>query len=280
MKTIQGYLKKTQYLPKLNRYVKYSDEFKEQYNKWVNCITARYDDDFKVCFIAGKAEIEQFYKELKAGKLKYNGQILTDPDPYLIQYSKGFKDGFNELKLQKGENELVKILEARHSKPFPLFRSGILTIKRHYKNGVTELLPPEPLYFEGKREGRMYKARFLFMENYMLFREFTGVEQFEKTEQLTPLEIDYASHKILILYELGILDYLKENYSVLAIDTNTNLSKLLAPLLGEKPGTIRKVLTNLDNPRSTRPVINSASVRKVTAELKILGIEVKKLPDL
>ncbi len=100
-----------------------------------------------------------------------------------------------------------------------------------------------------------------------------------KTEQIKPLDIEKAGHKILILHELGVLDNLRKNYSILNIDTNTNLSKLLAPLLNEKTETIRKALENIHE-RKPKGIINKVSVRKVKAELSKLGIETKTLPDL
>jgi len=281
---IQEYINKNKHLPELNRYVNYSDEFREQYTEFISNIQIEYEDGFKVCFIARKDELEQFTKDFESGKLEYDGQIMKDFDPYLIHYSKGFKDGYNNLKLSKkpNKNELVKILDATHGKEFPLFRNGIITFKSHdNKTGITKLLSPDSVYFEGLREGKMYKARFLFMENYLLFKKFTGVEQFEnnKTEQIEPLELERVSHKVLILHELGILDHLKQTYSVLTIDSDTNLSKLLTPLLGDNIETIRAALKNL-NTRTTKTIINKTSVRKVKAELTKLGIETKTLPDL
>jgi hypothetical protein len=108
-----------------------------------------------------------------------------------------------------------------------------------------------------------------------LFNNIIKVE----TEQIEPLDIQKATHKILILHELGILDHLKKNYSVFTIDTNTNISKLLAPLLNEKPETIRKAIENLHQGKP-KSIINTASVRKVKAELSKLGIETQTLPDL
>lgn len=109
--------------------------------------------------------------------------------------------------------------------------------------------------------------------------ETIDIDQVRGTEQLEPLDITKASHKILVLYELGILDHLRKKYSVLAIDSDTNLGHLLAALLGDNYETVRAALKNL-NPRTTRTIINKTSVRKVKAELIKLGIETKTLPDL
>ena len=100
-----------------------------------------------------------------------------------------------------------------------------------------------------------------------------------EAKQIEPLDIEKASHKILVLHELGVLDHLKKTYPVPFQDTNTSLSKLLAPLLGEKPETIRGALKNL-NQSKPKGIINTASVRKVKAELSKLGIETQTLPDL
>ena len=101
----------------------------------------------------------------------------------------------------------------------------------------------------------------------------------EQTEQTEPLDIQKASHKVLILHELGVLDHLKQKYAVLTIDSDTNMSKLLAPLLNENTETIRAALKNI-NTNTTRTIINKKSVRKVKAELNKLRIETKTLPDL
>lgn len=117
-----------------------------------------------------------------------------------------------------------------------------------------------------------------FIDYVLKYIETLDTDQ-KETEQIEPLDLEKASHKILVFYELGILDHLRKNYSVLAVDTNTNLSKLLAPLLNEKPETIRGALKNL-NQSKPKGIINTASVRKVKAELSKLGIETKTLPDL
>jgi hypothetical protein len=115
-----------------------------------------------------------------------------------------------------------------------------------------------------------------------LLNEVEIIEQTNIVSESRPIEslvIDKANHKILILYELGVLDHLKNKYSTLAIDSNTNLSKLLVPLLNEKFETIRKALENLHQGKR-KSVINKNSVRKVKSELNKLGIDTKTLPDL
>lgn len=110
-----------------------------------------------------------------------------------------------------------------------------------------------------------------------------GAAPVEQAEPLIPLELDKISHKILVLYELGILDQLTDNYP--SLKTQKNLQALLALLLGvdaekeNKTGTIRRTLTYL-HATGEQAVQTGKGIAAVKGQLEKIGIEVKRLKDV
>ncbi|MFC2099094.1 hypothetical protein ACFLSP_05040, partial [Bacteroidota bacterium] len=102
--------------------------------------------------------------------------------------------------------------------------------------------------------------------------------QLPKTVAIDSLELSATSHKFLLLYELGVIDYLKQQYPKLDYDTNTIISKLLGAILEVKSDTLRNCLNEVGTGHKNDP-ITKPGVNKVKSVFSSFGIEVKRLPD-
>ena len=87
-----------------------------------------------------------------------------------------------------------------------------------------------------------------------------------------------TSHKFLVLYELGLIDYLKKQYPVLDYDTNTLISKLFGAILEVKSETLRSCLNHAGTGHKNDPITKSG-VNEVKSLFSLYGLEVKRLPD-
>ncbi|NBB18050.1 hypothetical protein GVN20_01670 [Runella sp. CRIBMP] len=89
----------------------------------------------------------------------------------------------------------------------------------------------------------------------------------------TQLELDSAGHKLVFLKELGVIDHLKNYCKAKKPSLNdTEFSKLLAPIIGINPDTIRKGLSGYGQGTNDDPKTQKA-LQKVKSELIKFGIE-------
>jgi len=91
-----------------------------------------------------------------------------------------------------------------------------------------------------------------------------------------------VGHKIVLLYELGIIEYLKKEYfSLLQSErTDTDFAKLIAYLIGEKDKTenIRRAISGIKTGKKNDPATPPA-IRQVKSYLATLDIDLKRLTD-
>jgi len=115
------------------------------------------------------------------------------------------------------------------------------------------------------------------LKNFQQTQKINKVQE----EQIEPLELDYMSHKLLMLYYLGVTDFLIEKHPTLKNEMNTKLAKLLHPFIGKgenkraETDTIRKVIEGLYSVSSSYNPLTEKAIDKVRSELSKVGIEIK-----
>lgn len=107
-------------------------------------------------------------------------------------------------------------------------------------------------------------------------------KRLELKNDLMPLEFsDKTVHKILLLHELGVLDYLTDKYfsSKQTIRTNTDLAKLIATIISDpKPDTVRKCISGV-NASGKNATATTQGIREVKKYLAGFNIDLQNLKD-
>ncbi len=100
--------------------------------------------------------------------------------------------------------------------------------------------------------------------------------------ELNPVEFsNKTAHKILLLHELGILDYLTEKYfsAKQTIRTNTDLAKLISSIISDpNPDTVRKCITGI-NSDGKNSITTKQGIREVKRYLAAFDINLQTLKD-
>ncbi|HTI60772.1 hypothetical protein [Mucilaginibacter sp.] len=93
---------------------------------------------------------------------------------------------------------------------------------------------------------------------------------------------DTLSHKTLVLYELGIIDYLKREYfhPQQNLRNSTDLATLVAHIIGqpEKNDTIRKHISGIDSTGKDK-ITTAPGIKEVKKFLAQFDIDLKRLKD-
>lgn len=90
-----------------------------------------------------------------------------------------------------------------------------------------------------------------------------------------------VAHKILLLHELGIIDFLKDRFFSLDqnLRTGTDMANMIATIINESnSGTVRKAIDGLTS-KSKSNIITTTGIRKVKSYLAKFGIDLRKLRD-
>lgn len=97
----------------------------------------------------------------------------------------------------------------------------------------------------------------------------------EVLDEITDYSDTYRNEKIVFLYKLGVIDFLRE-YPLFASSTN-KLAKYLSAVTGEKAGTLQSYLNPIisrDASQKNNPLINEDLVEDV--ELKLINMGLTK----
>jgi hypothetical protein len=95
----------------------------------------------------------------------------------------------------------------------------------------------------------------------------------ESEEVLLDFSDSKGAEKIIYLYKLGVLDFLREK-SAFNSSTN-NLAKFLSAVTGEKASTLQSYLNPIYSPQTDQknnPLIKKTSVKKVEKQINTMGI--------
>lgn len=191
------------------------------------------------------------------------------------------------------ETNYPKVLEIFKRKQFEIEQALTLDKKKELllflergienlqKDLFTYYSQPNFKYIYNGYDGTLINVYFYFLykdEYERLKEEILNFSEPILSNELIDYSDSSLKEKIIVLKELGIIEYLQEEFTICQTSTN-KLSEVISLIIGEKSSTIQSYINPMINSGTSQknnPYINYNSVEKSLNRLNNLGIKKSK----